>query len=148
DSYVMSQGANTIVVQGQPAGNTSNVVVRQAGSSLTPYDLQSMRNLSHALAVSPYTSMNAQVVYGDQNWNTQVIGVGVALQTMQNWQMADGLWFSDSEEADGSPVAVLGDTVYHRLFDVSGTDPIHQQIRIDHQVFRVSGVLYAKGGLG
>jgi len=62
--------------------------------------------------------------------------------------MAEGLWFSDSEESGGASVAVLGDTVYHNLFDATGTDPINQKIRIRNQIFRVVGVLVAKGGPG
>ena len=147
DSFIMSEGTNTIQVLGRPPGNGKNVV-RQAQPSLTPRDLQSMKTLPYVAAISPSDNINAQVVYGSQNWNTSVVGAGTNLQTMQNWQMAEGLWFSDSEESGGASVAVLGDTVYHNLFDATGTDPINQKIRIRNQIFRVVGVLVAKGGPG
>jgi putative ABC transport system permease protein len=40
---------------------------------------------------------------------------------------------------------VIGDTVYHNLFDASGQAPIGQDIHIRDQIFRVEGVLASKG---
>jgi putative ABC transport system permease protein len=65
---------------------------------------------------------------------------------MQNWQLAQGSWFSTDDEASGTPVALLGDTVWHNLFDASGNNPIGQSIRIRDQTFRVIGVLAPQGG--
>ena len=59
--------------------------------------------------------------------------------------MAQGLWFSNVDDLQGSSVALLGDTVAHNLFDASGANPVGQMIRIGTQVFRVGGVLAAKG---
>ncbi len=83
DSFIMSEGTNTIQVLGRPPGNGKNVV-RQAQPSLTSRDLQSMKTLPYVAAISPSDNINAQVVYGSQNWNTSVVGAGTNLQTMQN----------------------------------------------------------------
>ncbi|HYX51765.1 MAG TPA: FtsX-like permease family protein [Ktedonobacteraceae bacterium] len=45
-----------------------------------------------------------------------------------------------------SHTSLLGQTVYHNLFDTSGDDPIGRTIRVRDQLFRVIGVLQAKGG--
>jgi putative ABC transport system permease protein len=60
--------------------------------------------------------------------------------------LADGVWFSEADVTGGQPVAVLGQTVAHNLFDATGTDPVGQTIRIRDQVFKVIGVLQPKGG--
>ena len=97
------------------------------------------------VAVSPIITVSEQVVYGNQNWNTTVEGVNTQFQGIQGWTMAQGLWFTSNDDQTGNSVALLGDTVAHSLFDASGTNPLGQTIRIGTQVFRVSGVLAAKG---
>src|SRR5205823_6888297 len=65
-----------------------------------------------------------------------------------NWQMAEGAWFNKSDQMGGLPVALLGKTVMHNLFDASGVDTIARMIHIRDQIFRVAGVLQAKGSVG
>src|SRR6202023_238981 len=68
------------------------------------------------------------------------------LQIIQDWQVAQGLWFSSTQDTEAEPVAVIGDTVRQNLFGTTSINPIGQQIRIGPQVFRVVGVLASKGG--
>jgi putative ABC transport system permease protein len=98
------------------------------------------------VSVSPIITTNDQAVYQNQNWTTQIEGATTDLQVMQNWQLAQGSWFSVDDQNNGTPVAVLGDTVMHNLFDTSGSNPIGKQIRIRNQIYRVVGVLAAQGG--
>lgn len=147
DGLILSNGTNTIRITGTPPQNAQKVA-RQAHPTLTSRDLQVMKQLPHVLAISPNENTSVQVVYGNQNWHTTVVGASADMQTMQNWQPATGLWFGTNDEAGGAPVAVLGDTVYHSLFDASGIDPINQKIHIANQLFRVVGVLSPKGGAG
>lgn len=146
DNTILSQGANTIYVwtRGGNGGNRPQQV-----QPLSPRDLQSLRNLPHVAAVSPLFYMGGQVQFGNQNWRpNNIIGVSTDMQAIQNWQMAEGLWFSASDEAGGEPVVVIGDTVAHNLFDASRTDPVGQKILFGGQLFRVVGVLAPKGGFG
>ncbi|TMD59769.1 MAG: FtsX-like permease family protein [Chloroflexi bacterium] len=146
DNTILSQGANTIYVwtNGDNGGKKPQQV-----QPLSSRDLQSMRNLPHVAAISPLFYMGGQVQFGNQNWlPNNIEGVSTDMQTIQNWQMAEGLWFSASDEAGGEPVVVIGDTVAHNLFDASRTDPVGQKILFGRQLFRVVGVLAPKGGLG
>jgi putative ABC transport system permease protein len=65
---------------------------------------------------------------------------------MQNLGMTEGLWFSATQEAAGTTVVVLGDTVAQNLFGNIGIDPLGKKIRIRDQLFRVVGVLTPQGG--
>jgi putative ABC transport system permease protein len=143
-------GSNTVLVQGSPPRTLRGPrpAVKQLHPSLTIPDLQFMGKLPHVSAISPKLSLNTQVVYGNQNWRTSIVGSSTDLQSIEAWQVAQGLWFSSAQDAGGEAVAVLGDTVAQNLFGSTGVNPIGQQIRIGSQIFRVVGVLAHKGGSG
>ena len=137
---------NTVMIT--PGTSTNGGVSQGSGSlsTLTEIDAQSLSVLPNVTGVSPLIVTNDQVVYQNQNWTTQIEGATTSLQVMQAWQMAKGSWFSANDQTNGAPVALLGDTVWHNLFDASGTNPIGQTIRIRNQTFRVIGVLAPQGG--
>jgi putative ABC transport system permease protein len=137
---------NTIMVY--PASSTNGGVSLGTGSlnSLTTQDARALSNLPHVTGSTPLIITNDQVVYGNQNWTTQIEGANTSLQTIQNWQLAKGTWFSSDDLNSATPVALLGDTVWHNLFDASGNNPIGQVVRIRGQNFRVIGVLAPQGG--
>ncbi len=137
---------NTITIS--PGSANSNGVSQGTGSlsTLTLQDAHSLTGLAHVTGVSPLLVTNDQVVYGNQSETTQIEGSDPSLQGIQNWQLAEGTWFSSEDVTSGTPVAVLGNTVWHNLFDASGNNPIGQAIRIRDQTFRVDGVLAAAGG--
>ena len=143
---IASLGTNVITII--PGAATTRGAFGGAGTtqSLTPLDATNLKDIRHVTAVSPIISLSAQVVYSKQNWNTRVQGVNTAFQAIQGWQMAEGTWFSEAQDNGGLPVAILGQTVMHNLFDASGADPIGQMIRIRDQEYHVVGVLQAKGG--
>jgi len=144
-NLISSQGANTITVQPGTLFNTTQK--KSTIRDLTEQDLNSVSRLQHVSAISPVVeSGSGQAVYGAQNWNTRAQGVSIDLEGIQNWNLAEGLWFSQADQAGAQPVAVIGDTVKHNLFDPTGTDPMGKKIRFRSQVFRVVGVLAAKGG--
>lgn len=145
---ISSLGLNLIIIS--PGAATKNGAFGAGGTvqSLTTADAAALVKVPHVTGVSPIITVSSQVVYGNQNWNTRIQGVNTDFQTIQNWQMAKGTWFSPNEEMGGQPVALIGQTVAHNLFDASGTDPIGKTIRIRNQLFRVEGVLEAKGNQG
>ncbi|HLI05194.1 MAG TPA: ABC transporter permease [Ktedonobacteraceae bacterium] len=146
NSRISSLGSNTITIS--PGAATSGGVFGAVGTteSLTIQDAQALTKIAHVTGVSPIIAVSAQVIYGNQNWNTRIEGVNTAYQTILDWQLASGTWFSDNDVNSDNPVAVLGQTVASSLFSASGTDPVGQNIRIRNQVFRVVGVLQTKGG--
>ncbi|GAC1367272.1 MAG: ABC transporter permease [Ktedonobacteraceae bacterium] len=145
-NLISSQGANTITVQPGTLFNTTQK--KSTIRDLSQQDLLSISRLQHVIASSPIVSAgNGQAVYGTQNWNTRTQGVSIDIETIQNWNMAEGIWFTQADEAGAQPVAVIGDTVKHNLFDPTGTDPVGKKIRFRSQVFRIVGVLAPKGGL-
>ena len=145
NNLIDSLGTNSIIIY---PGSLSSRGAAGSGTAqtLTQNDVDTVLRVPHIAGASPIVMVaGVQVVYGSQNWNTSVEGVTADFQTIQNWTLASGTWFSDSEAQTGASSAVIGDTVAHSLFDVSGKNPVGQTIRIRDQLFHVDGVLQAKG---
>ena len=143
-----SLGTNVLTIS--PGTTSASGARTAAGSSqtLTQADADALAQVPHVVNVSPVLSTSKQLVFGDLNWNTRVSGVYPAYQSIQNWQLAEGSWFSEQDEQMASPVIVLGQTVYQNLFPTSTVDPIGQTIRVGDQLFKVVGVLQTKGAQG
>jgi putative ABC transport system permease protein len=145
---ITSLGTNVITIS--PGAATVRGAVAAAGTtqSLTAADATAVSKLADVTAVSPVISVNKQVVFSNQNWNTRIEGVSPSLQTIQNWSIAEGGWFSDTDNQNARAVAVIGQTVKQNLFDPLGVDPVGQTIRVGNDLYRVVGVLQSKGSGG
>jgi putative ABC transport system permease protein len=145
NNTIASLGATTVYVL--PGAAKSSTISQGAGSvqTLTVQDAQSLSTLPHITSVSPVLTTSQQLVYGKQNWNTQVEGGNTQIPTIQGWTVAEGAWFTDQDNSAGRAVVVLGDTVMHSLYDNTGADPLGTTIRMGGQLFKVVGVLEAKG---
>jgi putative ABC transport system permease protein len=144
-SVIAGLGSNTVFVQ--PGSlRDRGAVEKNSAQTLTVQDAQLIAKQSHVTAVSPIVNTGAQVIYRGQNWRTRINGVSASFQTIQNWDLSEGFWFSDADNTAAQPVAVLGATVAQNLFGGAGIDPIGQKIVMGGQIFRVVGVLALKGG--
>ncbi len=117
-----------------------------SGQSLTQADADAIASqVSNVAGVSPILTVRGQVIFQNQNTQTQVQGVYPAYQQIDNWTMAEGSFFTDGDESQSNMVAVIGQTVYQTLFVPLGIDPVGEKIRIGSQQFTVVGVLATKG---
>jgi putative ABC transport system permease protein len=147
DAQIQSAGTNMIMVT---AGNFSQGGVRQGqgnASTLIPDDAAAIAQLPGVQYVASGLNMRAQIVAGNQNWNTQIQGTDVDLPLIRAWPTVFGAFFTPQDVATAAKVAVLGNTVRDQLFG-SDTDPTGQVIRIANQPFTVAGVLAVKGQTG
>jgi putative ABC transport system permease protein len=153
----IGQGAQYIVQQGIQAMGT-NAVFISAGSNraggvrqgyggvktLTMDDLNAiLQEIPLIKEASPALSSRQQVVYGNQNWNTQTTGITPNYFEIRTWPVQAGSAFSDEEVDIAANVCVLGTTVEKILF--ADENPIGKTIRIGNLPFRVDGVLESKG---
>ena len=147
DNRFVNLGANVLTIS--PGSATYQGVSGAAGSAqtLTLADAQALSQVPYVVNMSPIIGVSEQVVYGNKNWNTRVNGVYPSYQEIQNWPAGQGSWFSDQDEQNGAPVAILGQTVVTRLFS-AGENPIGHTMRINSALFRIVGVLQSKGQQG
>ena len=101
------------------------------------------REISGLAAVAPTASTSSQVIYGNGNWSTSVIGSINAYFKVREWKIASGRQFMTGEERAGKAVCILGATVKKELF--GGQDPLGSSIRLKKLSCQVIGVLQAKG---
>ena len=102
-----------------------------------------VRECPSVSAAAPGTGTGQQVVYGNENWATQITGTEPQYFEVRNWPFASGTSFSEDDVAQAATVAVLGDTVRKYLF--GSRNPIGETIRIGTLPFKVVGVLTPKG---
>jgi putative ABC transport system permease protein len=153
----IGQGAQYIVQQGIQAMGT-NAVFISAGSNraggvrqgyggvktLTMDDLNAiLKEIPLIKEASPALSSRQQIVYGNQNWNTQITGITPNYFEIRTWPVQAGSAFSDDEVDIAANVCVLGTTVEKILF--AAENPIGKTVRIGNLPFRVDGVLESKG---
>ena len=96
--------------------------------------------------VSPVVRSNAPLVYANQNWTTQVLGVGIDYLAIRASKLASGRNFNEFEMRNGAKVCVIGKVVADNLF--GSINPIGRTIRVKKMPFEVVGVLEERGQSG
>jgi putative ABC transport system permease protein len=144
EQQIASLGQNVIMVM---AGNMtrSGVHTGMAGApTLTIEDaLAVRREVEGIVYMSPDIRGSSQIVAGNLNWNTSVLGVSQEFLDLRAWSLADGEFFTDQDIRTSGRVAVLGQTVAKKLFE--DANPIGSTLRIGGVPFTVVGLLTAKG---
>jgi putative ABC transport system permease protein len=145
ETQIKSAGTNIINVM---AGNFMTGGVRMGGgaaNTLTVEDANAIRNEVQGvqyLAIGVNT--RAQVIAGNQNWQTRINGSEADWPAIRTWTVKYGAFFTQQDVNSSAKVAVLGSTVSTNLFG-EDTDPTGQVIRIKNQPFKVIGVMASKG---
>jgi putative ABC transport system permease protein len=144
EDRINSLGTNLLMISS--SSNSLGGVRRGAGSARTLFikDVDIIRKqCSLVSAVSGVVGVNGQIIGGGTNWASQVRGVGPEFLVIQNWEIENGIMFTQRDMRARTKVAVLGASVVENMF--SGANPIGQTIRIQQTPFKVIGVLEAKG---
>jgi putative ABC transport system permease protein len=147
EAQIQSAGTNMIMVS---AGNFSQGGVRQGqgnASTLTPDDANAIQGVQGVQYKAAGVNTRGQVVAGNLNWGTQIQGSDVDLPLIRSWPTKEGAFFTPTDVATASKVAVLGSIVRDQLF-APDANAIGQVIRINNQPFTVSGVMSSKGQSG
>ena len=141
---IAAMGTNTLWIR---AGSRRSWGIRSGSGTMNTLNAADFEAIAQEVptvqAVSPSASTMAQVVFGNQNWNTRIEGYNEQYPLLRNWPLTQGSFFEESHVKTASRVAVLGQTVVDELF--GGGDPVGQTIRVKNLPFQVMGVLKKKG---
>ena len=111
--------------------------------SLNVADAEAMSELDGVSNVAPTHQGTRQLVYGSQNWSTQVVGTTPSYLEARAWSIVNGAAFGESDVRSSTRVALIGKTVAQNLF--GDDDPVGKTMRIQQNPFTVIGVLGSKG---
>lgn len=143
NNMISSMGSNLIMVLSGSATNGGARMGFGALPTLTNGDAEAIAELPNVVAVSPFANGAAQVVYGPNNWSTSIYGVSSTYFDIQNWKLADGMFFSDADIRSATRVALIGKTAATNLF--GNENPVGKIIRIQKNPYYVIGELASKG---
>jgi putative ABC transport system permease protein len=101
------------------------------------------RDVFGTMVAAPAVRGAAQVIYGNVNWSTVIVGSTPALLVAREWPVAEGRAFTMGEVDQAAKVALVGQTVARTLF--GDADPVGRIIRVKKVPFTVIGLLESKG---
>ena len=136
-----SLGTNTVTIR---AGAAQTGGVRSGNrQTLTIDDAEFIAKLPDVAAVSPVQSSGAQVVYGNKNWSTSMMGVYPDYTTVQNIEIEYGAFFDQSAVRNASTYVVIGPKTASELG--MNANPVGEVIRVQNVPFVVIGVTKERG---
>ncbi len=145
-AQISSIGTNLLFVSAgaQNVGGVRSGTGETGTNTLTVEDLEAIaREVPSVSMVTPAVNTRTQLIFGNQNWNTQIQGVNEQYPEIRKWNVHEGAFFTDAEVRTAGRVLVIGQTIADNLFP--GMDPIGQTLRVRDLPFRVVGVMARKG---
>jgi ABC-type antimicrobial peptide transport system permease subunit len=137
-------GSNIMLVM--PGGLTAGGVRLGAstGQGLSEDDANAIaRDVPEVQVAAPSMRTGAQVIAGNTNWSTSIMGSTNDYLEAREWPLQSGRAFEGAEIQGSAKVAMIGQTVATQLFGDS--DPLDQVIRIKKVPVTIIGVLGKKG---
>ena len=142
---ISSMGTNIIMIH---PGADMRGGIRQDPSAMQTLkieDYEALKSEAQYISfISPEVSASGQVVYGNNNSSTSVYGEGIDYLDIRQYQIEDGVCFTEEDIKNASKVCVVGKTIVDNLFP-DGSDPIGKTIRFKSIPVKIIGVLKSKG---
>jgi len=141
---IAAMGSNMLFVQSGTV-NRGGMRMGWGATKTLVYDdlLAILRECPSVKAAAPGSQASAQVVFGNDNWATNINGTEPQYFDIRSWPMVEGSSFSRDDVSMAANVAVIGETVRKNLF--GATDPVGETVRINNLPFKVVGQLVPKG---
>jgi putative ABC transport system permease protein len=148
-SQVQGLGTNLLTISpGSP--NQTNVRFSMGStSSLKSTDADYITQYASELlnGIDPELSSRQQLVAGNQNTNSSVVGTVPSYLTVRNSSVEYGSFITEKNLTDVDKVAVLGPSTATTLFP-NESNPLGKSFRIGNNIFTVIGILKSKGSSG
>src|SRR3954453_18213699 len=131
---------------GQQRGGDGGIAIAGAQQRLTIDDAKAIdERATNLLAVQPEMRSNQQIVFGNKNASTQIIGTTPNYLEVRKYTLKVGKMFTAADDEGRQRVAVIGKTVVNNLGVTTPEALVGEQVRIRGTQFTVVGVLAPKG---
>ncbi|WP_354667823.1 MacB family efflux pump subunit [Alteromonas sp. C1M14] len=133
-------GTNLISVR--PGGGN----MRNTGeiATLTLDDAEALRSLPGVIYVAPERTSRKTIRFAQNDFSGRITGTTPDYLYAKDWEMAQGVFFTEDDVTHYAPVVVLGDTVAETLFD-DKYQAVGRYVLMANSLYQVIGVLKAKG---
>lgn len=139
-SNINSMGTSTLTIYpGSGFGDARSGRVR----SLTPQDVEFLKQQPFVKNVTPVVATSALARYGNTEKNVSVMGVGSQYFETEGYTPAEGIFFDEKSEENLSLEVVIDEGTRDELFS-DGSDPIGEVIIMNRLPVRVIGVATSK----
>jgi len=142
---ISSMGSNMLMIHPGAEQQGGMRMDRSLSQTLKLKDYEALKTKGKYLKyISPSVSTSGQVIYGNSNWPTQIIGYSVDGVEIKKYEIENGEMFTEKDVVISAKYAIIGQTIVENLFP-NGEDPIGKVIRFNKIPFTVKGVLKSKG---
>ena len=143
EGQLASLGSNSLIVRSGKITKSGKPLLTGNVKPLTNNDVEAIGGLEVVKYVSPIANTTANIVSGNRNVFTAVIGTGKDFIFINDWFPDKGTFFNELDVRQASLVCVLGKTVKENLF--GSQDPIGKNLRIGKYTYNVIGVMSSIG---
>jgi len=134
------------VSPGQQRGGGGGIAIAGAQQRLVIADAEAVdERATTLLAVQPEMRSMQQIVWGNKNASTQIIGTTPNYLQVRKYTLRAGRMFAAADDEGRQRVAVVGNTVITNLGITTPEAIIGENVRIRGSQFQVIGVLAPKG---
>jgi putative ABC transport system permease protein len=138
-----STGLGGLGFRGGASSSTSTgLTVADANALVHSFQAPDVKAAAPVVSASSVTLTEGSTTYEP----TTFVGTTPLYQTIENYTMAEGTWFTAKEERSRARDLVIGPTVAQELF--SGEDPVGETVAVNGTDFTVIGVTNTKGSNG
>ena len=136
-------GSNQLIVQ--PGTPTEGGARRRSNEAptLTIEDATALSELPSLRGAAPTLQGFFQVLYGDDNSSSTVLGVTPDMFGLRNWKIDRGVALADNDVRSANRVIVIGSNIANKYY--YQRDPLGQVLRVDGRPFTVIGVMAGSG---
>lgn len=147
ENEMRSMGTNLIMIRSGSSTSGGARMGRGSQPTLKNGDADAIQEKIAAIQLAvPVVNDSGQLVYGNTNWATNIVGTDNRYFEIKEWDLAYGRFFSETDIRNASKVVILGQTVAQELF--GDIDPLNKTIRVKGIPFTVIGTLTARGQSG
>lgn len=148
EQQIQALGTNVLLVLQGAARSGGISQGAGSASTLTWEDAEAIAQQAPAAeAVTAFLQRSGQVVAGDRNTSTSILGTDLNYPTVKELQLQEGQVFSETDLSNASAVVVLGSRVRDDLFAPEET-AVGANVRIQNGRYTVVGVMQPKGSVG